>query len=213
MSNHVPDTPDLDHAGRAHTHIIAGNLRIRLEKIGFWPGNRSGMGIVPYHVHEVAHDIIENGIKIERYGHVKVVKIPASKRAAIIATNRRFCERDSLMPTHDDQIEYVAVSKTHFTFANKLIANGNRKLYNIQKGNVVRMQHRSDDQEGRTILKHGVLACVYAEELFKDLEAMGSVASQDNLNALTTLSEREIDAWFKVDTIFNQLKVGDTNPS
>ena len=42
---------------------------------------------------------------------------------------------------------------------------------------------------------------------------MRSVVSQDNMNASTTLFEREIDAWFKVDSIFNQLKTGDTNPS
>ena len=75
------------------------------------------------------------------------------------------------------------------------------------------MAYQIDDQEGRTILQHGVMASVYEASLFKDITAMRSVASQDNMNALTTLSEREIDAWFKVDSIFNQLKKGDTYPS
>ena len=46
---------DLEDAGeRAQKRRRPGNLRIGLEKIGFWPGNRGGMGISPYHVHEVA---------------------------------------------------------------------------------------------------------------------------------------------------------------
>ena len=214
MSDYIPDpTEVLDHADRAQTHMLSGRLRIPLEKICFWPGNRSGMGILPNHVHEVAHDIIQNGTKLDRYDSVKVVKVPQGMLAEINATTKRFCEKDPLMPTHDSNIEYIAIAKTTFTYAHKIIANGNRTLFNITKGIVVKMAHRPDDQEGRTILQHGVMASVYAVTLFKDITAMRSVASQDNMNTLTTLSEREIDAWFKVVTIFNQLNVGDTNPS
>jgi len=77
MSIAIPDASDrLDHADRANQHRQSGLLRIHLKKIGFWPGNRSGMGILPVHVHEVVHDIVHGGTILERYDAVKVVKIP-----------------------------------------------------------------------------------------------------------------------------------------
>ena len=76
MSDNILKPVDTDHAERAQALRISGTTRIHLNKIGFWPWNRSGMGILPYHVHEVANDIVCNGSKIDRYNSVGIVKIP-----------------------------------------------------------------------------------------------------------------------------------------
>ena len=78
MSDNILEPVDTDHAERAQALRISGTTRIHLNKIGFWPGNRSGMGILPYHVHEVANDIVCTGTRIDRYNSVGIVKIPPS---------------------------------------------------------------------------------------------------------------------------------------
>ena len=79
----------MDHADRAQTHRISGTTRIPFSKIGFWPGNRSGMGILPYHVHEVANDIVCTGTKIDRYISVGIVKIPLALLPVVRKKNKR----------------------------------------------------------------------------------------------------------------------------
>ena len=65
----------------------------------------------------MANDISVQGAKVGRYVCVDVAKIPAGKLDDVRAKNKRMCERGPLMPTYDPNIEYVTISKTHFTFA------------------------------------------------------------------------------------------------
>ena len=65
----------------------------------------------------MANDIIVHGAKVERSFSVNVAKIPAGKLDDVSAKNKRMCERSPLIPTYDPDIEYVTISKTHFTFA------------------------------------------------------------------------------------------------
>ena len=65
-----------DASDRAQKRRKVGHVRVDLDKIGFWDGNRGTMGISPYHVHEVAWDCKANKTKLNRYGDVGLVKIP-----------------------------------------------------------------------------------------------------------------------------------------
>ena len=81
-----------DASDRAQRHRKHGLVRIRLELIGFWPDNRGGLGISPYHVHDVAWDCAANKTKLPRYGHVDIVEIPAPLLEQIREINRATCE-------------------------------------------------------------------------------------------------------------------------
>ena len=66
------ETPD----DRAAKHRKVGTERIPLPALGFSEKNRGGMGISSWHVHEVGHDCVTNGVKKERYEAVKVIEVP-----------------------------------------------------------------------------------------------------------------------------------------
>ena len=66
----------VDPSDRANKSRRLELVRIPLHKLGFNPSNRGGIGINPYHVHEGVHDVQTNTLKISRYDHVKVVRIP-----------------------------------------------------------------------------------------------------------------------------------------
>ena len=66
-----------DPGDRAQRHRRLGLCRIPLDKLGYLPDNRGGLGISPFHVHELAWDCVANGVKLSRYTHVDIVKIPA----------------------------------------------------------------------------------------------------------------------------------------
>ena len=107
-----------------------GLVRIPLEKIGFWPGNRGGLGVSPHHAHEVACDCVANKTKLQRYGHVDLMEIPPHLLDEIRKANRSLCEADALMPRYSDSFEYVCASKTQFLHAQKLGKEGNRTSFN-----------------------------------------------------------------------------------
>ena len=54
---------------RAKPYRQLGSHRIPLEKLGVWPGNRGKAVVQAHHLHEVAHDIMMQGRKPDRYGH------------------------------------------------------------------------------------------------------------------------------------------------
>ena len=56
-----------------------GLLRIPSEQLGVHPSNRGGLGVHPYHGHEVGCDIMTNGLKLSRDDHVKVMQIPRNQ--------------------------------------------------------------------------------------------------------------------------------------
>ena len=78
-----------DHADRAQRFATPGLIRIQLHQIGFYPPNRGGTGIHPYHVHEVANDFMANTTKVDRYGHVDLVRIPEVLRQSILKANEK----------------------------------------------------------------------------------------------------------------------------
>ena len=121
----------IDDAGdRAHSHQKQGLVRIPLSHIGFWPGNRGGIGVCAFHVHEVAHDCTANRTKRQRYDHVDIIEIPNNDRPQILEANRVLCETNALMPRFSPDIKYVCASKTHFVHAHKLAKDGLRTIYN-----------------------------------------------------------------------------------
>ena len=133
-------------------------------------------------MHEIAHDIVLRGAKLERYGSVDIVKIPADKLDEIRALNKLMCDKSDYMPLFNPDMKYVLITKTHFTFAHMLIRDGGRTLYDYRMGSaMVDIKLLPSDSEGRSIQEHGVLLSIYGEELFEEPEAMWSFASQDNL--------------------------------
>ena len=111
----------IDDAGdRAHSHQKQGLVRVPLSHIGFWPGNRGGIGVCAFHVHEVAHDCTANRTKRQRYDHVDIIEIPNSERQQILDANRNLCDTNALMPRFSPNLQYVCASKTHFVHAQKL---------------------------------------------------------------------------------------------
>ena len=49
---------------------IPGLVRVPLDQIGFWPGNRDSTGINGQRVREIAEDIVTNGTSLQRYESV-----------------------------------------------------------------------------------------------------------------------------------------------
>ena len=56
-------SPVLDASDRAQKMRRTGLVRVHCKKIGFMPDNRGGVGILPWHIHEVAFDIKTNTTK------------------------------------------------------------------------------------------------------------------------------------------------------
>ena len=66
----APSQDAIEDAGdRAQKRRKMGHMRISLDRIGFWDGNRGGLGISAHHAHEVAWDCLANKTKLERYGY------------------------------------------------------------------------------------------------------------------------------------------------
>ena len=150
---------ELEYAGdRAQKKRKDGLVRISLDKIGFWPSNRGGLGISPYHMHEVANDCTANRTKLQRYGHVDLVEIPHDALEAARAANRDRCESRALMPRYSAEIKYVCAGKTHFVHAHKLAKDGSRTLFN--KGDVS-IRWPGADTEGALIVEQGPLCALY----------------------------------------------------
>ena len=114
---------------RAQKHRRVGQVRIPLEYLGFLPDNRGGMGISPFHVHEVAHDVVANTTKTTRYREVEVVKLSDERRPSVLACNKQKCEDSSLMPKFSPTMRYACLTKTHFVFAQKLGQDGTQSIF------------------------------------------------------------------------------------
>ena len=147
-----------DAGDRARTHRKPGYVRVDVDKIGFWPGNRGGMGINPYHVHEVAWDCKCNKTKLERYHQVDLIEIPQDMLQEIRDANRERCEADDCMPRFSPHMTYVCASKTHFVHAQKFAKEGNRTLFN--KGDV-KIRWQNGDEEGAQIMEQGPMCVIW----------------------------------------------------
>ena len=178
-------------------------MRVPLEKIGFWPGNRGGLGLSPYHVHGVAWDCVANKTKLSRYGHVDLLEVPSSLLPKFREENRACCESDPLMPRFRPEMEFVCASKTHFVHAQKLGKEGNRTLFN--KADTAMITWQPGDTEAIEIGKHGPVCAIFEEGIFEDPDAVNALCSDDNLNATVQLSEDEMQAFGRVDAMMNRM--------
>ena len=185
-----------DAADRAQKFRKAHLMRVPLDQIGFWPNNRGGLGIAPFHSHEIAWGILSEKTKLTRYAHVDIVEIPESLTRKFHEVNRAKCEADDLMPRYSKKIKYVCASKTHFVHAQKLCQDGasgsKRCLFNQGE---VPIEWLADDGEGRAIITDGPLCAVFASDLLNDTAAMEALASDDNLNASVQMQEDEMQAF------------------
>ena len=181
---------------RAHKHRKIGTVRLNTDLIGFHPSNRGGAGLLPYHVHEVAHDCMTNHIHLQRYHEVEVVKVPAKALASWRAANKAKCEAEPLMPAYSPNMAYACLTHTHFTHAMKL-GEGGGTLFNDKRIPII----YKPTAEQQAISENGVLAVVYGEELWDDREALVRLMLGDNLNAAVQVGEDEVQAFGRVDRI------------
>ena len=173
-----------DPVDRAMTYkqeIITGGP----EKCGFMGTNRGGLGISPRHVHEVAAECL-SGVKPWRYKFVSVVRVPESELKAWRELNRAKCEGDKLMPKFSEEMTLACISKTHFTHAIKLAADGGRTLYNQQDGAAIKYKN-SDG-----IFTDGLAIQIFGEQLWYDTEALAALMCEDNKDSEVCMREDEI---------------------
>ena len=177
----------VDPADIAQKHRKIGLCRISLHQLGFLEENRGGLGISPYHNHEVAWDCVANGVKLNRYGHVDVVRLPANKLEAFRETNRNRCASEALMPTFSEEMVYGCLTKTHFVHSQKLANHeGKRTLFDEGKVAIAFAEH---DEEARAIRESGVLCAIYDEKLLDDPDALNAIMGEDNLNESVQMRE------------------------
>jgi hypothetical protein len=191
-----------DAGDRAQKHRKSGLVRVSLDQIAFWPGNRGNLGLSPYHIHEVAWDCKANKTKLQRYGHVDLIEIPTFQLPQIVAANQERCLADDLMPRCGENLQYVCVSKTHFVHAQKLAKEGIRTLFN--NGDVP-IRWQETDTEGLEIMARGPLCAIYDSSLLNDIDATNALASDDNLNAAVQWGEDEMQAFGRVHTMMDRL--------
>ena len=166
------------------------------------PFNRGNLGITPLHVHEVAHDCLENRTSQNRYGHACVVEIPPEHLQAVIEFNVRKSRSDPLLPrVHPDRMRYAVLTKTHFVHAHKLAKDGNRTLYDQGR---IRINWGPNDREGHEILRQGPLCAIYRAGLYNDQAAAKTLSIEDNLNANVQMGEDEMVAFRRVRAQFEQ---------
>ena len=87
-----------------------------LDRIGFWPKNRGGHGIITYHMHSrVLPDILRNKTNVNRYKEVKLCEVPEHHLAAWREANKQKCETDPLMPKYSPNMRLVCLTNTHLS--------------------------------------------------------------------------------------------------
>ena len=166
-------------AGKAEKYKAPGLARVPLDKIGFWFGHR---GMPTEDVHEIAACIVTRATSLQQYVCVDLVKIPAAKLEWFRGYNKTMCDCVDYMALFNPYMEYVTVTKTHFTFAHMLIRDGGRTLHDYKMNTAtVGIKLRLGDREGQRIQDLGVLASLFHEDLFWKPQAIWSYASQDNM--------------------------------
>ena len=181
-------------ADRGQFRSRHGMHRIPLEDLGFLEENRGGTGMSGFHAMEVAHDAMENGVYLERYNYVAVVRIPTDRLDDFRRINEKKCETDPMMPAFSATMRYGILMKTHWTHACKLAKSG-RLLFNTAPKIIFR------GKEWDEIREKGVLCLEYDASLLDDKEALACVMSQDNLNAAIAMQEGEVQAFGRLSTI------------
>ena len=194
-----------DASDRAQLHRWADLERVPLDSIGYWPGNR-GFGISPFHVHEIANDVLVNRTLKTRYINVEIVEITDEFLAEVRRVNVAMAKSETLMPKcFPDKIKYVCLGKTHFVHAQKLGKDGGRTLFNQGK---LKIEWRSEDNEGELCITKGPMCAIYKSTLWHDADAMKACSANDNLNANVSMGEDEMQAFGRIDVVVKAEKLG-----
>ena len=181
-----------DPADRAQSYRIPGEPRVPLAKLGFNPANRGGAGVLAWHCHEVGWDIASRKVKLSRYQHVAVVKVPPVKLEAIRQKNIKKASEEALLPPASRDITHVTLTKTHFVHACKLAAQGGRTVFNEGKAEI---KFQAGDMEGQIIAAEGPVCVSYSPEILDDVEAMNAFMAEDNLNAGVQMRGTEMELY------------------
>ena len=181
---------------RGERYRIHGVQRIPAKQIGFLPSNRGGLGITPFHSHEIAADRMVNKTNLRRYNYAKVVVL-GKHQAAVREANRLKCF-DPLMPRYSDEIRYGCVTLTHFTHSQKLREDGDRSLYNKNQHII---KWKENDEEGLMMDAHGIMCAIYTEELLEDREACAAIMREDNVNAEISMKEDTMATFGLIDEL------------
>ena len=159
-------------------------MRVNLDKIGFWPGNRCNNGIFSWHVHDLAMEMMAKKVRIDRCQLMEVMEIPPELLDEFKFANQEMCENDPLMPKFSPEMCYVTASKTHVLHALKLGQEGGRKLFNLKYGSVI--EWKPDDHEAAECMRSGPVCVVYGADIFKDKDAVEALTTTANAHELTT---------------------------
>ena len=169
--------------------------RVPLNKMSWHSLNRGGQQILPFHAHVIAKDICKNGTSARRYVSVALVEVPEAHRESWLAANQKKATLNPLLAdfaamSHTGPL-YACLKCTHFVEGHKLILEGNRKFKDLADGSRFKLIH--DDEEGRLIQQHGVLATVYSAAMWSDKAAILAIMRKDNLDAEIAEGETDLD--------------------
>ena len=185
-----------DASERAHKKLKAEGVRTPLEHIGFWDGNRGGLGFVSHHVHHVALQCMREDVKLLRYGRVVIVEIPKHRLEKVQTVNEERCAADKLMPNVvGTNIRYVCLTNTHFIMAMKSAKDRKLYLYNSEQNGRIMLHDHDGNEEAALILKSGPMCAIYESSLYDDIEAMKGLACDAILNEIDNTSEDEMSAF------------------
>ena len=201
VADPVVEVEDAVDRAMRHRHLEA--TRISFRRIGFWPGNRGGVGINTRQVHHVAGDIMFNKCRIQRYDHVDIAGVPEPMFSEFKWVNKARCDGDPLLPAFSPDMRYASVTKTHFIHACKLCSVGTHILRNEPGGALIRFP--KDCSEGRNILEVGIMAVVYKAEIWKDPAAVEALCTLGNMNCYIEEEEDEIQAFGRIDAIMTRM--------
>ena len=190
---------DLD---RALSFKNGNIIRLIPHKLGLLQINRGGLGISPKHVHEVARSCQKDGVRKNRYHVVDVVPVPSLALEQWRLANKHKCESSALMPKFSAEMTHACITRTHFTHAQKLNADGNRTLFNA---NDTQINFDLKLKEAKDIAEHGVLCQVYDVALWDDRAALQALMESDNQDADVSMNECEVQFQGRITNAFDAI--------
>ena len=190
----------IDDLDRALSHKNGNIVRLDTRKLGLLLNNRGGLGISPKHVHEVARSMLKDGVRLNRYICVDVVPVPSCALEAWRLANKQKCESSALMPNFSAEMSHACLTRTHFTHAQKLNADGNRTLFNANDTQII---FNLSLKEAKDIAEHGVLCQVYDAALWDDRAALQALMESDNQDADVSMSECEVQFQGRITNAFD----------
>ena len=199
-SQHLKPPGISDDLDRALSYRNGDIIRLLTSKLGLLQFNRGGLGISPKHVHEVARSCQKDGVRKNRYHVVDVVPVPSLALEQWRLANKHKCESSALMPKFSAEMSYACITRTHFTHAQKLNADGNRTLFNA---NDTQINFDLSIKEAKDIAEHGVLCQVYDVALWDDRAALQALMESDNQDADVSMNECEVQFQGRITNAFD----------